>query len=528
MSDWTRKQKERQKLQRSRRPRRAGNWLLPVVLLIGVSLPLLALGTYFYQNEGPQIELEVAGNTITVRRGGDFQAALGRAKAGDTILLEAGATFVGSFVLPKKSGNEFITIQTTATDQLPPAGTRVGPKDAASMPKILSSGKDAPALRTEPGAHHYRFVGVEFSVSRPGDDVWRLVYIGDDAQKKSEDVPHNIVFERCYVHAHQQQTGRVRSGLTLNGRGLEVLDSYIAGFRLPDDEGHGIVGWNGPGPFRIVNNYIEAAGINVLFGGAFAHPGMNPADLEFRRNHLSKPLDWRGKFTVKNLFELKDMRRALIEENVFENNWASAQDGTAIVLTPASLQSGPDARVEDIVFRSNVIRRTANAISMTGTDYGDKNYGRIPVQNSRVRFENNFFGEISRKYADGSAGRFLLLTSGPGPNELSFDHNTIENEGTLIYLDGGPVDNFIFTNNTGNHNEYGVFGSGKLGTAVLQALTKNPTFRKNVIAGAESSRYPVDNFYTAGYRGKGTDGKDIGADLASLAAMEKKVVAGLK
>ncbi|HVG20884.1 MAG TPA: hypothetical protein VNI02_17685, partial [Blastocatellia bacterium] len=47
------------------------------------------------------------GNTITVPAGGDFQAALNGARPGDTIVLQAGATYITSsdgFVLPNKSG----------------------------------------------------------------------------------------------------------------------------------------------------------------------------------------------------------------------------------------------------------------------------------------------------------------------------------------------------------------------------------------------------------------------------------------
>jgi hypothetical protein len=35
---------------------------------------------------------------------------------------------------------------------------------------------------------------------------------------------------------------------------------------------------------------------------------------------------------VKNLFEIKNAQRMLIEGNVFENNWAEGQGGSAIVL----------------------------------------------------------------------------------------------------------------------------------------------------------------------------------------------------
>ena len=510
-----------------------------LVLLFAFLLIPLFVGVYFLSaNLFSGEKIETSGATIFVKSGGNLQAALDRAKSGDTIVLEAGAKFVGSFTLPNKTGAEFITIQSSELAKLPKDGVRVSPKDAALMPKILSSGKNEPALKTAAGAHHYRFIGIEFSVNKPEDDVWKLILVGDDVQSRIEQVPHHIAFDRCYVHGHPAQTGIVRSGFSINGANIEITNSHISDFRLKGDEAQAIVAWNAPGPFRIINNRIESGGENVLFGGAFAHKGMNPSNLEFRRNYVTRPLEWRSKYVIKNLFELKDMSGAIIEENIFEHNWSSGQDGTAIVLTPASFESGPDARVENIVFRSNIIRRTANAISMTGTDYGDKRYPNVPVQNKNVRFENNLFEDISKKWSDGgNGGRFLLLTSGAGPDDLTFNHNTIQNSGTLINLDGGPTNNFIFTNNIGFHNDYGIIAGGKLGDGigsnVLKLYMKRLTFRKNIIVGADSKRYPTENFYPTempgvnSLKGKATDGKSVGADLIFLGDMEKKVVAGV-
>ena len=37
------------------------------------------------------------------------------------------------------------------------------------------------------------------------------------------------------------------------------------------------MGWNGPGPFLIENNYLEAAGENIMFGGNDpSHPAADP------------------------------------------------------------------------------------------------------------------------------------------------------------------------------------------------------------------------------------------------------------
>ena len=75
--------------------------------------------------------------TLTVNAGGNLQAAIDAAKPGDTILLQAGATFTGSFKLPAKSGTTYITIRSSTPDsQLPPAGTRITPASAPLLAKI--------------------------------------------------------------------------------------------------------------------------------------------------------------------------------------------------------------------------------------------------------------------------------------------------------------------------------------------------------------------------------------------------------
>ncbi|HEV2911712.1 MAG TPA: hypothetical protein VGX92_00230, partial [Pyrinomonadaceae bacterium] len=92
--------------------------------------------------------------TLTVPSGGDFQAALNAAAPGDTIILEASASFIGPFTLPAKAStsSSFITIQSSALASLP--ASRVSPQHASLMPKLLSPGNNLPALLTAPSAHH--------------------------------------------------------------------------------------------------------------------------------------------------------------------------------------------------------------------------------------------------------------------------------------------------------------------------------------------------------------------------------------
>ena len=106
-----------------------------------------------------------SGRTIPVAKGGDLQGALKAAQAGDVIVLEPGATFQGNFGLPNKEGTGWIVVRSGAPDEkLPLPGTRVTPGFAPLMPKLVSPNGN-PAVYTEPGAHHYRFIGIEFTTA---------------------------------------------------------------------------------------------------------------------------------------------------------------------------------------------------------------------------------------------------------------------------------------------------------------------------------------------------------------------------
>ena len=368
------------------------------------------------------------GRTIAVRAGGDFQAALETARFGDAIVLEAGASFRGNFSLPRKEGTGWIVIRSSALESsLPAPGTRVTPEQAHAMPKIISPNSN-PAVAAAPGAHHYRFVGVEFSVAESVATVYSIVAFGGD-QERIEDAPHNLILDRCYVHG-LPKTATFR-GVLLNGGASAVIDSYISEIHVSGFDSQAILGYNGAGPFKIINNYLEGAGENIMFGGGDPRtPNLVPSDIEIRRNHIFKPLKWqRGhaefggvQWTIKNLLELKNAQRVLIEGNILENVWAQAQTGAAVLFTPRN-QGGkaPWSVVQDVMFRNNIVRNAATGVSGLSTDDGH------PSQSmKRIAIQNNLWLAIGRS--------FFMLSAGPVPIEdLLIDHNTAVPTGYFGY-----------------------------------------------------------------------------------------------
>src|SRR5205085_1120804 len=127
-----------------------------------------------------------------------------------------------------------------------------------------------------------------------------LVRLGSGDETTVAALPHHLVIDRCYVHGHPNEPGK--NGILLNSAHTAIIDSYISDWKEDGTENHGIAGWNGPGPYKIQNNYVEAAGINLIIGGGDPKiQNQVPSDIEIRGNHFAKPLAWMATaWDVKN------------------------------------------------------------------------------------------------------------------------------------------------------------------------------------------------------------------------------------
>ena len=203
-----------------------------------------------------------------------LQAAIDAAAPGDTILLRAGETFVGPFVLrAKPASTAWITIRSDAADsQLPAAGVRLIPSGKPNantsrslLPRLVGQGgalKTTPVIRTDAGAHHYvlKFLEVD-GVANLGFET--LIALGTDTTATPA---HDLIVDRVYAHGDQYKG--MKRGIALNSKSTDVVNSYIADIKAVNADAQAINGYNGAGPFRIINNYVEGAGENLLFGGS--------------------------------------------------------------------------------------------------------------------------------------------------------------------------------------------------------------------------------------------------------------------
>ena len=510
----------------------------------------------------------VSGKSIEVAADGDLQAALDKARPGDEIVLAAGATFTGNFVLPaKESGGKWITIRTSKMADLPKEGTRVSPKDAAAMPRIVAANADA-AISTAVRAGYWRLIGLEVTVAPTVKKTWGIVRLGKGRPEQTtlDVVAHHLILDRVYIHGDPRQD--CFRCAVLDGAWCAVVDSYLSDAHVVGFDAQAICGTNGPGPFKIVNNYLEGSGENIMFGGSDpAIPDMVPSDIEIRYNHCFKPLSWKKDeasfagiaWTVKNLFELKNARRVLIEGNLFENNWVHAQSGTGILFTVRN-QSGtaPWSAVQDVTFINNQLKNSPTGFVVMGEDSPNRSQ-----QTQRFLIRNNLFEKVDRM------GFYITQ----GANDIEIDHNTFvptaylpfnmtglkghDDAGKVI---GKPCARFKLTNNIFGFGSYGpgidggknsfaeafpgaTWGGNLLvgwGEGRADSQKKNKTspagflFETNKIGGGSSQEadWAAAGFvdfaggnYRIGEASKykaGTDGKPLGADIDAIEAAVKK------
>jgi hypothetical protein len=561
-------------------------------------------GNYDGPAELPRTYLQTAmsntpapGTTTLVAAGEDFQSALDNAQCGQTIELQAGATFTGLFTIPAKACDDqhWIVVRTSASDaSLPAEGVRISPCYAGvnSLPgrpafhcnstqqvmaKLTFGSPGAGPIQFLPGANHYRFVGLEITRATGTGAVGSLV----SAQKNA--TADQLIIDRSWVHGTSQDettTGVALGGLT----NTAIISSYLNDFHCTSKVGtctdsHAVSGGNGTapgGPYAIVDNFLEAAGENVLFGGGTATT--TPTDIQISQNHFFKPLTWMlgssgyvggtggNPFVVKNHLELKNAQRVLAEDNIFEDNWGGfTQTGHSIVLTPkdqSALQGNvcPICQVTDVTIRYSTVSHVGAGIVIADVDSPG---GGEATAGERYSIHDVVIDDISVAKYDGGGG-FLEYGNGWNANVLNsalINHVTAFPDplGHLLDLYNNTTNptmwGFTFTNNIVSATNAPVWnGNGNpLSCAVhdmpltsLTACFESYSFTNNVIPAALSryppSTWPSTNFFPATatavqfvnynsgnggnyqlapnspYKNSGSDGKDPGANISLVEA----------
>jgi PKD repeat protein len=234
----------------------------------------------------------------------NLQPAIDAAQPGDTILLRAGETFIGNYVLPAKSGTAEIVIRSDGpATSLPGAGVRLVPSglpggntSLSALARLRGQGstyRSTPVIRTANGAHNYRLQFLEID-GKNQEGYETLIALGNNTSQTSTSLaPYAITLDRLYIHGDAAR-GQKRC-LSLDSASTNILNSYFLHCKHFTSDAQAIGGFNGPGPFKIDNNYLEASTENVMFGGSDPKiPNLVPSDITITRNLLTKPLAWRN------------------------------------------------------------------------------------------------------------------------------------------------------------------------------------------------------------------------------------------
>jgi len=275
-------------------------------------------------------------------------------------------------------------------------------------------------------------------------------------------------------------------------------------------------------------------------GGAASIPNLVPSDITITHNYFFKPLSWNPgdpsyagtRWSVKNIFELKNARRVVLDGNIFECG------GAAFLYSPRTeYRANPWAVVEDVTFTHNILHHGDAGVTMAGHD--DPGLGG---KGAKSTFRDKIVEDIKSTNWPGGTGRLWSIFG--GPSNVVIDHNTAFGElAALVFFDGRPIaTGFVFTNNIAPPGIYGIHA--------LDGAS-DPIIKRNVIYGDghgnESLPRPADNFFprsidnvgfasvaegqyqllsSSRYKNKGTDGKDIGADFAAVRAATAGVTEG--
>jgi Putative Ig domain len=546
------------------------------------------------------------GSIVNVNAGGDLQGALNHASCGDIIELQAGATFTGRYTLPAKGcdGDHWIILRTSAPDSaLPAEGERAtpcyagvaslpgrpqytcsSPKNVMAKVQVQTAG-DGPFMMAN-GASFYRFVGLE--ITRPVGAIGPARLISPLHPSLPFTADHFVV-DRSWLHGTTQD--ETHNGLTVNGMtNVAVVDSYFSDFHCISGTGactdaHAISGGNSTtqdGPFKIQDNFLEASGEAILFGGGPAT--FSPSDIQILNNHFWKPWQWMPgnanfigganghPFVVKNHVELKNAVRVLIEDNLMENNWGGfSQSGYAVLLTPLNQATlggkgpfvCPRCQVTDITVRYTHISHAGGGIQMTTVeDVPTGKNGQPALAGARWSIHDVVLDDLSKQYVGG--GTAFEIDNGWAKNPLNtvtINHVTaFPNPAGHMMIVGNPKGNapmygLVFTNNlivTGQHPIWAANGApGDCALADVPITTLGRcfttyTFSNNALIASPTvyppSSWPAHNLFpqtvedvdfvtfddadggnyelqsASPYKNKGTDGKDLGADVVGLNA----------
>jgi hypothetical protein len=392
----------------------------------------------------------------------------------------AGAKINGPISIPVPTGNKYIFIVTTGT--IPNPWNRATSSDEAQMFEIAQPNVvNDLAIQLPSGTHHWWFIGMEV-VGHPTATGYRLISDPDsDPIATMSDVPHHMVFDRCYVHEGAAST--MRAGFYMSFAYVSIINSEIGPFKYNSEETKGVLSVNAPGPITIYNNSIVAGSQAHLSGGVGSvSADLHPSTHAFRNNRLWHDPAWEGTFNVKYIVEVKQGDNFIYDGNIIEYSWGNPAGAGELFLFNMFREGQAYGHTQDIQVTNNWGRHGVMAYNGSGSE----------AAVSRVILHNNLFEDInSANWGNGAPTRGILIS-----NHVDFKatHNTfLTTGGMAIGMYGTSSSGSVVDDNIWTDTEFEVWDidGGAFGTTALNAKMPSGSFLNNIVAGASIGSYPA-------------------------------------
>ena len=452
-------------------------------------------------------------------------------------------------------------------------GDRLAYKDASlylgascKLAQLENAGAaNTPLFRFAAGAHHYWFealeealgAGVATAIEGGFIDTTGVVNNSLGVPTALADVPHHINVGHCIFRGDPAK--QCRRGIYMNGSWVGVRDSS-AWYIWEDGADSQCFGWwQSPGAIGIFNCFGESGGENILGGGAGPDILDRPLPEDFMKDitiwncHFTKD-PTRSGIVKKNLIEFKDGSRIVIKRCIVEHNTGEAQPGNSMPFVLINQDDLPDLPHDtaDITIDTVLVYGGGSMFVLSGWQ---KQGQYDPVLRLRRVHVKNVYGKNicgTLPEAAGTTQNYISIFN--NAQDLTLEHITAEAVGAGIVFDRPGTDpaatNLEIRDCLFGKGFYGsLWSSVGEGNAALAAEVVNPDVHNNVFYAPDgvpdnAANYPAGNFYvtkdavgfaawqaqnpgalavSSPYHNAATDGTDIGADLAAIAAMEANV-----
>jgi hypothetical protein len=391
-----------------------------------------------------------------------LQQAINTVPGGVIIEIEPG-TYVGNFTFPAKPG--LVTVQGCG-------GVTLHSPSNAPVIQILGSN-----WKFEGCGESDRFTT---TMTTSGDHV----RIGTNTQVAAN-IPDNITFDYFHTKGHEVN-GDVR-GWVVHGSNVTITRSRCDNMKQGGRDTQCIAGWNGPGPLTVTHNYLEAAGENIMFGGADPSiTGMLPCDILIADNVLVKPASWKGSsWTVKNLIEFKSGCRVRIIGNTLDGVWPPGQDGFAVLLKSTNQYGGCTwCKTEDIEIAHNTLVNVSGGFKLAGKPEANQ-----AVRANTINIHDNV---ITVDSTLGGTGRCAQIM---GVANVKFEYNDCQSAtwaNTIYVTEAGLNGGLILRGNILRDytSSGGIKGDGQTeGVVSLNYYAAGYIFTGNFVLSSQSTNY---------------------------------------